>query len=819
VTNTPYERFGPFLMIRPLGRGGMGEVFIARTPWHDPRVVAVKRLRPDTQGVPTFAERFEHESLLAVRLQHAHVVGTIDTGTVGGQHYVASSLVVGKDAGTIADRLRERGQGAPVAVVIRILVDVLEGLAYVHSAREDDGRWLQLVHRDVTPGNVLIAYDGEARLADFGLAKSALTESAHLTSHGEILGTPHYLAPEIIRGQRASTASDIYGLGAVTYRILTGVAPFQGSTGEVLLKALTERPRPLREWRPDLPPWFAELVHEMLDPDPKRRPFDAGLLVRRVEHEAKGAKLLLGSQSVGRWLQQLFDAERRAELDELDAIAAIEHGQEASVTEGTVVLARWSGVHLEGGPEPVRGTDDLGTELDFSSSAVSGVVAARTDDETRGAHAVVVRTDDETRAEPSASAWGGTGGSPVGATWPDDSDRTAHEGVGRTTLDSPSPRRSGAPARVDVSDQPPSGGITPASGDTQDFDERTREDPRHAIPEATYIRGAPRPGPEAPWALLPSVTDRGALEPPAVRATRGGVGVDAGIVEPVRSLAQPGSLPLAQALDRTFLRPGIDPRDAPPARPDIGRGDVARPDLARPDLARPDALRPDLARPDVARTDLALAELGRIDAGRSEARAGEARAGEARDAAYRIELGRDAARADFEEHARRRAEGLGVRVDELRPVEPPRLEPNLLVRVDLTRPPDVGPADATRPIAAAAVAAVVPSTVAPAASRRPWVGAVAGALLAIALGVGIGLSLRTMGGHGERDALVARLEGARATMLARPGAADPRAVQLFGDAASALVAGEFARARVAIEALEREVSPPTAIPGTSTTAR
>ncbi len=790
MTNTPYERFGPFLMIRPLGRGGMGEVFIARTPWHDPRVVAVKRLRPDAQGVPTFAERFEHESLLAVRLQHDHVVGTIDTGTVGGQHYVASSLVVGKDAGTIADRLRERGQGAPVAVVIRILVDVLEGLSYVHGARERDGRWLQLVHRDVTPGNVLIAYGGESRLADFGLAKSALTESAHLTSHGEILGTPHYLAPEIIRGQRASTASDIYGLGAVTYRILTGVAPFQGNTGEVLLKALTERPRPLREWRPDLPPWFAELVHEMLEPDPKRRPFDAGLLVRRVEHEAKGAKLLLGSQSVGRWLQQLFDAERRAELDELEAIAAIDHGQDASVTEGTVVLARWSGIHLEGGPEPVRGTDDLGTELDFSSSAVSGVVAAGGDDETRGELPIVMRPDDETRAEPSASAWGGTTGTaPVGATWPDESDRTAHEGVGRTTLDTPAPRRSAGPARVDVSDQPPDGGITPTKGDLQDADERTREDPRHAVVDATHIRGSARPGQEAPWAQLPSVTDRGALEPLAVRATR-----DVGIVEPVRNLAQPGSFPLAKALDRTYLRPGIDPRDAPSARPDIGR------DGARGASA---------ARPDVARTDLSLGDLARA----------EARDRDPREAGHRIELSRDAARADFDEHARRRAEGLGVRVDGLRPPEPPRLDPNLLLRVDPTRPPEVGPSDATRPLTPATAPTASPSTAASTRASRPWVGPVVGALLAVALGVGIGLSLRTLGGQSERDALLARLEAARGAMLARPGSSDPRAVQLFGDAASALMAGELERARVTIDALEREVRAPTAVPVTSTTTR
>lgn len=351
----------------------MGEVYVARTPWDQHRVAAVKRLRPDVARVPTFAERFQHESQLAVRLEHPNVVGTIDVGSVDGQLYVASDLVLGKDAGLIADRLRERGQGAPVAVVVRLLIDILDGLAYVHGAREPDGRWLALVHRDVTPGNVLIGYDGVARLADFGLAKSALTEAANLTGHGEILGTPHYLAPEVIRGQRADKSADIYGLGAVVYRVLTGVAPYQGTTAEVLFKALSEEPRPLLEWRPDLPKWFADFVEELLDREPKRRPFDAALLKRRLEHDASAAKLLLPQASVGRWLTQLFEDERSREVEEYEAISAVDPRSVPGEGKGTVVLAHaYSESALEA-PAPVpSGADleNLGTELDLAGGAL-----------------------------------------------------------------------------------------------------------------------------------------------------------------------------------------------------------------------------------------------------------------------------------------------------------------------------------------------------------------------------------------------------------------------------------------------------------------
>ncbi|MBI4819406.1 MAG: serine/threonine protein kinase [Deltaproteobacteria bacterium] len=361
------ERFGPFIVVRPLGRGGMGEVFVARTPWKDDPVAAVKRLRPDVARVTTFTERFRHEAELAVRLHHPNLVGTINVGSVDGQPYVASQLIMGKDTGVVADRLRERRLGAPVAVVIRLLLDVLGALAYVHGARAD-GKWLALVHRDVTPGNVLVGYDGVARLADFGLAKSLLTEERNLTGHGEILGTPHYLAPEIIQGEKAAPVSDIYGLGAVTYRVLTGLAPHQGTTAEVLFKALSERPRPLGDLRPDLPLWFIEIVHKMLEPDRKKRPYDAALLARQLESRAQQEKLRLQHASVGRWLGQLFTEERDRELSEREEIEAIDRKAFKPRDEGTVVIAQVRPEQRLEPPPPleISEVDAQGTELDFS---------------------------------------------------------------------------------------------------------------------------------------------------------------------------------------------------------------------------------------------------------------------------------------------------------------------------------------------------------------------------------------------------------------------------------------------------------------------
>ncbi|MEO1234047.1 MAG: serine/threonine-protein kinase, partial [Myxococcota bacterium] len=385
------QRFGPFVVCRSIGRGGMGEVFLARTPWEAQPLAAVKRLRPDVARVPTFRERFRHEAELARRLSHPNLVGTLDIGEVEGQVYVATELVLGKDTGFIADRLRLRSQGGPVAVAIRLLLDGLAGLAYVHGAQDEDGRPLNLVHRDVTPGNLLLGYDGRSRLADFGLAKSYLSEGSGLTKQGEILGTPHYLPPEVVRGERARPASDIYGLGAVAYRFLTGIAPFQGSTSEVLNKVLKERPRPLAELRPDLPAWLADQVESMLEPNLQIRPAKAEPLIDVILSEARQAQMLVPRAAVGRWLAQLFGPEHAEEMEEYERLVALSPEALAVPREGTQVLvpAHGSSATADPTPEtPFRSeadfddrpggaldatTDEDGTELELSASRVLGI--------------------------------------------------------------------------------------------------------------------------------------------------------------------------------------------------------------------------------------------------------------------------------------------------------------------------------------------------------------------------------------------------------------------------------------------------------------
>lgn len=335
----PYEKFGPFLLAFPLGKGGMGEVYAARTPWPSRPVAALKRLREDVAATPTYAERFAHEAELAVRLEHVNIVDTIDVGAVDGRLYIASELILGKSVGAIADHLLAQRQGAPTAIVIRVLIDVLAGLAYGHAATDRNGSWLRLVHRDVTPGNVLVGYDGVTRLTDFGLAKSAISDE-NLTQTGAIIGTPSYIAPELIRAGRPTPAADIYSLGAVAYRFLTGVPPFEGTKAEIMQAALTGRPRSVLEIRPDLPEWFVEFVQRMMTPDATRRPDDAGALRVELENEAKAHDLAIDQSWVDLWMATYFEKDRQRSLADAQAIASLQPIEPSHVSERTQIFAR-----------------------------------------------------------------------------------------------------------------------------------------------------------------------------------------------------------------------------------------------------------------------------------------------------------------------------------------------------------------------------------------------------------------------------------------------------------------------------------------------
>jgi serine/threonine-protein kinase len=250
---------GRYLLGPPLGRGGMAEVRQSQDQNLE-RPVAIKILRADLASNPALRARFEGEARSAARLRHPHVVSVFDTGEDDGVPFIVMELLPGD---TLADRIRS----GPLAeaTVRRLASQVLGALDAAHSAG--------ILHRDVKPANILFDSDGTAKVGDFGIAKSMEAEvETDLTTTGDVLGTPAYVAPERAEGKAATAVSDLWSLGVVLYEALTRRRPFSGDSAfAAALAARQGSITPLSSLRPDLSARMVQVVERALSPDPADR--------------------------------------------------------------------------------------------------------------------------------------------------------------------------------------------------------------------------------------------------------------------------------------------------------------------------------------------------------------------------------------------------------------------------------------------------------------------------------------------------------------------------------------------------------------------
>lgn len=264
---------GPYRLGRLLGEGGMALVFLAVRE-SDGQEVALKLLKADLSGQDVYRRRFVHEARSAANVRHENLVPILDAGEVAGRPYLAAVYVPGR---TLADRIRVEG-ALPRADVVRIAEEISAGLDALHAA--------QLVHRDVKASNVLLGAEGAAMLTDFGLARGPAYTV--LTRPGQVVGTLHYLAPELIRGESATTASDVYALGCTIYECVAGETPFGGrSMFEIGTAHLDEEPRPPGGGRGDWHATLSRAVLLALTKDPAERPPTAGAYARGIRAAAE----------------------------------------------------------------------------------------------------------------------------------------------------------------------------------------------------------------------------------------------------------------------------------------------------------------------------------------------------------------------------------------------------------------------------------------------------------------------------------------------------------------------------------------------------
>lgn len=274
-------RFGPFEIERPLGRGGMAETFVARyrSAQGFERRVCLKRILAEHAASPEFVRAFQAEARVAMHLVHPHIAQVYDFGEIEGTWWMSLELVGGGDLRDLFHRL---AQPMPVDLALLLAIDLASALMYAHEL-EVDGVPANVVHRDVSPSNILVDEQGNFKLVDFGIAKSALAFHGDTTT-GKVKGKASYMAPEQGLGRKVDARADLWALGVVLYEALSGMKPFEaGSDLAIIMRVTQGDRRPLIEVAPHVPPELCAVVEKLLTVDVEGRVPSAAAVLDALE--------------------------------------------------------------------------------------------------------------------------------------------------------------------------------------------------------------------------------------------------------------------------------------------------------------------------------------------------------------------------------------------------------------------------------------------------------------------------------------------------------------------------------------------------------
>ncbi|MFN3198587.1 MAG: serine/threonine-protein kinase [Bradymonadia bacterium] len=307
TTPEPLTTLGRYQLIRRLASGGMGEVYLGELKGaaNFSRQVAIKRILPHLAKDQAFVARFIDEANVMVQLHHGNIVSVQELVDEGGELFLVMDYLPGRDLKALIKRLDHRQAPISPDMALYITAEVLSGLDYAHHRVDGQGAPLAIVHRDVSPANVLLGAAGEVKLTDFGVARAR--GGVHQSVSGALQGKFVYMSPEQADGQPLDHRSDIFSVGLVLYELLTGARPFAADTDtEILRKVRTAAVEPPSTLRADLPPEVDSLVMKALERDPGDRFTDAAAFQIAIRDQLAAMGSTLGARALADVLAQVF---------------------------------------------------------------------------------------------------------------------------------------------------------------------------------------------------------------------------------------------------------------------------------------------------------------------------------------------------------------------------------------------------------------------------------------------------------------------------------------------------------------------------------
>ncbi len=300
-------RFGKYELLERIGIGGMAEVFKAKIYGAEgfERLIAIKRILPNLVEDEDFVKMFVDEAKIAVRLNHPNIVGIDDLGKAEGTLFIAMEYVQGKDLRAIYDVETSRGTNTPIGISCHIVMKMCEALHHAHFATGPRGEPLKVIHRDVSPQNVLLSFDGEVKVADFGLAKAR--GRMVQTQAGVVKGKLAYMSPEQLRGDEIDHRVDVFGLGIVLFELLTGVRLFLGPSDMDTLRRVYEAKVPnMQPLNRAIHPDLEAIVRRALAKDRDERYQTALALFEDLQAHVYAQGLYAGTTALRRYVHEAF---------------------------------------------------------------------------------------------------------------------------------------------------------------------------------------------------------------------------------------------------------------------------------------------------------------------------------------------------------------------------------------------------------------------------------------------------------------------------------------------------------------------------------
>jgi len=331
------QRLGKYILLDKLAVGGMAELYRAMITGVQgfEKLIAIKKILPHLANEEELVRSFIDEAKLAALLHHQNIVQIYDFGSLGDTYFIAMEYLLGKDCRIITSKAKEKDLPLELQLALLIVSRICSGLDYAHKLKDFQGKPLNIIHRDISPQNILITYEGDVKIVDFGIAKAA--SQTTMTQMGMIKGKVAYMSPEQAGGKVIDNRSDIFSCGIILYEMVTGRRMFSGDTMHILTKVREAQFDKPEEVRPDLPEKLLEILYHALAKDPANRYQTCGDMLTDMEECMKQLGVHPTANVLSRYMKTLFAEEIIAEEQHLQEITKIGLMQEE--TEAKPVAA------------------------------------------------------------------------------------------------------------------------------------------------------------------------------------------------------------------------------------------------------------------------------------------------------------------------------------------------------------------------------------------------------------------------------------------------------------------------------------------------